>query len=161
MFSVVSPPGEVVQIALREPQPGSSFKAALAQADRMRVTSVHGDFTWPRDASIPLLLVAGGIGITPFLSQLRSEAAAGRDVVVVHAVHRLDEAPYAAELAACDAVVHTIEADVLDPQMVIDRVPDLASRIAYISGDPAMVDALAPILRRRAKGIKTDAFLGY
>ncbi|MFP3468263.1 flavodoxin reductase, partial [Leifsonia sp. SIMBA_070] len=68
---------------------------------------VAGDFLLPRDRTAPLLLIASGVGITPFMSQLRSLAAGGdgtgpgtveRDVVLVYAAASVDELAYAAEL---------------------------------------------------------------
>ncbi len=124
VFSISSPPEAAdLTVALRVPQESSSFKRelmGLQPGARVSATGVHGDFVWPRGHS-PLLLVAGGIGVTPFLSQLRHGAAGGgiargtaaggtaaggggaaargrRDVVLVYGVPDGDDVPYADEL---------------------------------------------------------------
>ncbi len=177
VFSISSPPGgDDVRVAIRVPEPSSSFKQALVglrEGERVRATGVHGDFVWPRGGS-PLLLVAGGIGVTPFLSQLRSGEA--RDVVLVYGVPDGDVVPYREELVATgvrvvlvspepptdlpDGWTH-VAAPVVSGEVVDRAVPDAADRIAYVSGPPAMVSAVRPALRRRCAGVRTDYFSGY
>ncbi len=160
MFSVVSTPGQEVVLATRHPEPGSSYKRALADLElggRVRVTSVHGDFVWPAEG--PLLLVAGGIGITPFLSQVAAEP--DRDVHLVYGVRSADAVPFADRLAFLGDRLHVIAGATLTADQISAAVPDLADRTAFVSGTPAMVDALAPDLRRRVKQVRTDHFLGY
>lgn len=158
MFSVVSAPGSEVVLATRHPEPGSSYKralAALGQGDRVRVTAVHGDFVWP--ASGPVLLVGAGIGVTPFLSQLAAHP--GRDVVVV--LGEREDQPYADEFDAFDARVVRLPADRVDGAAIAELVPDLAERTAFVSGRPDFVDDVSRSLRGRVRRIKRDHFLGY
>lgn len=161
MFSFVGVPGETVTFAMREPEPGSSFKRALRRAERVRLTSIHGDFVLPKDSSIPLLLVAGGIGITPFVAQLRAVAGQGRDVALVHGVRDLDVVPYRDDIERLGVQVHVVAEDELTVDTVTRLVPDAADRRAYISGSPAMVTALGPALQRIVKQLRIDSFLGY
>ena len=158
MFSVVSAPGSEVIVATRHPEPGSSYKRALAEAtpgDRMRVTAVHGDFVWP--SSGPVLLIGAGIGVTPFLSQLAAHP--GRDVVVV--LGEREDQPYVEELEASGARVVRLPAEQVDGATIADLVPDLAARTALVSGRPDFVDSVARSLRGRVRRIKRDHFLGY
>ncbi|HPU12853.1 MAG TPA: FAD-dependent oxidoreductase [Aeromicrobium sp.] len=161
MFSFVSTPGEDVKIAMREPRPGSSFKQALASATTVRLTSVHGDFLWPKSPQTPLLLVAGGIGITPFVSQLHEFVDEGRDVVVIHAVHDLSAVPYRDELSALGVDVHVVLDKELTVEQIRAKVPDLDRRTAMVSGSPAVVDSLSRGLARHTRSVKIDSFLGY
>lgn len=158
MFSVLSGPGEQVVVATRHPEPGSSYKralAALAPGDRVRVTAVHGDFVWPADG--PVLLVGAGIGVTPFLSQLAAHP--GRDVVVV--LGERDDQPYVAELEASGARVVRLPVEDVDGEAMARLVPDLEQRTALVSGRPDFVDHVAHELRGRVRRIKRDHFLGY
>jgi ferredoxin-NADP reductase/Na+-transporting NADH:ubiquinone oxidoreductase subunit NqrB len=177
VFSVSSPPhAEQLSVAVRVPEPASSFKQALVglrEGDRVHATGVHGDFVWPR-RSRPLLLVAGGIGVTPFLSQLR--AGEGRDVVLVYGVPDGDAVAYRDELVATgvrvvlvsptrptdlpDGWAH-VAAPVVSGEVVAEAVPDAGDRVAYVSGPPAMVSALRRDLRRRCSRVRTDYFSGY
>jgi ferredoxin-NADP reductase len=176
-FSISSPPDADgrMSFALRVPDRSSSFKRALVAlepGDTIHATGVGGDFLWPSDTSAPLLLVAGGIGITPFLSQLRHPPE--RDVVLVYGVSSAEEVPFVDELAATRVVLvgparpgelpegwTYVEAPFLSAELIADAVPDLAMRRAYVSGPPAMVNAVRPGLASRCKSVKTDYFTGY
>ena len=183
VFSIASAPGSgEVAFGLSIPAEGSSFKRAIAglpDGARVRATRVGGDFVLPRDPGVPLLLVAGGIGITPFASQLRHLAASGerRDIVVVYAVREAGELAYGDLLAASGVPVIVVSPDrpaalpegwahlegaYLDVSRLPDRVPRLAERVAYVSGPPAMVTALKRGLRRLGvRRITADYFTGY
>jgi ferredoxin-NADP reductase len=175
-FSISSAPDDGhVALTLRVPERSSSFKKALLDLEpgaRVRGTGIGGDFVWPSDPATPLLLVAGGIGITPFLSQLRHEGS--RDAVLVYGAASPDEVPFVEELAGVRVVLvcagrpHDlpegwthVESPVLSAELIAEVVPDLASRRAYVSGPPAMVNAVRSGLRKRAASLKTDYFSGY
>ncbi len=177
VFSISSAPAASdLTVALRVPEQSSSFKRellGLAPGTRVAATGVHGDFVWPR-GDAPLLLVAGGIGVTPFLSQLRQDVR--RDVVLVYGVPDADDVPYRDELLATGVPVVLVapvapaslpedwtyvEAPFLTGDLVVAAVPDAADRIAFVSGPPAMVDALRASLRARCRRVRTDHFTGY
>ncbi|MEN2740135.1 flavodoxin reductase [Microbacterium sp. X-17] len=183
-FSLVSAPEDLptVRIAFRDGGggPQSTYKRALAATapgDALPVTGVWGDFVLPRRADAPLLLVAAGIGITPFVSQLRHLRRSGerRDIVVVAVAPALDELPYRDELEAAGVPVvvatraqpATLPAGWtwagpgrLDAAGLERAVPDLSARRAFVSGPPALIADLAPALSR-ARSLTTDAFSGY
>jgi ferredoxin-NADP reductase len=152
---------------MRTPEGGSSFKASLATLEpgtRIAATQVAGDFVLPRDTSIPLLLLAGGIGMTPFASQLASLVARGeqRDIVVVVIPSNPDEVLYRDTIEAANARLVVLSREALTTDALRDAAPDLASRRAYVSGPPAVVAAAATALRRAgAKRVQTDYFAGY
>ncbi|MBX9471774.1 ferredoxin--NADP reductase [Microcella sp.] len=173
-FSIASAPERAVAeseprlaIGIRTPEGGSSFKAALASLEpgtRIAATQIAGDFVLPRDASIPLLLLAGGIGVTPFASQLASLVARGeqRDIVVVVVPSNPDEVLYRDTIEAAGARLVTLTRDELTTDALREAVPDLASRRAYVSGPPSVVAAARSALRRAgAKRVQTDYFAGY
>ncbi len=177
MFSVSSPPdaGGTITFALRVPEPASSFKRALLElpvGSRVQSTGVIGDFLLPRDASVPVVLVAGGIGVTPFLSQLR--AVRDRDAVLVYGVPSGDDVPFVEELEHARVVLVSptpppsmpaswtwVEGAGVTADVVRGAVPDLGSRRAYVSGPPAMVSPVAAGLRGSCVAIRTDVFTGY
>jgi ferredoxin-NADP reductase len=176
-FSIASPPNPEgrVSFALRVPEKSSSFKRALLAlkpGDKVHATGIGGDFLLPSDPKEPLLLVAGGIGITPFLSQLRHESS--RDAVLVYGVSSAEEVPFTEELAGVRVVLvgparpsglpegwTYVKAPFPSPELIADAVPDLADRWAYVSGPPAMVNAVRAGLAKRCKGVRTDYFTGY
>lgn len=184
LFSISSSPtDDTVTVAMTmDAERPSSFKRALstlAPGSAVRATGIGGDFTLPTDTSIPTLLVAGGIGITPFTSQLAHAAASGhdRDVVVVYAVSDPADLAYADVLKGAGVTVVLVAPaapELLPPNWVyagpgrITRdllatsVPDLAHRRAFVSGPPALVDNVRRMLGGLgSKRVVTDYFSGY
>ncbi|GAA1074209.1 FAD-dependent oxidoreductase [Nocardiopsis metallicus] len=90
MFSIASPPGnpDEISLAMRLPENPSSFKRAvttLEPGQELHATGISGDFVLPSDPAAPVLMVAGGIGVTPFASMAAEQP--GRDAVLVHCVN--------------------------------------------------------------------------
>lgn len=182
-FSISSAPTDdgPITFAITLPTKSSSFKKALLELDPGAVvhgTGVGGDFALPRDVSEPLLLVAGGIGITPFASQLAHAVERGekRDVVVAYATSATGALPYASllENSGARVVLYGPEPDTLPlgweyggegrvtGERLAAAIPDLASRRAYVSGPPALVNDLRHALRSQgAKRVHSDSFSGY
>lgn len=180
-FSIVSAPEELptVRIALREGSQ-SSYKKALALVEpghALTVTGVWGDFVLPAKATSPVLMVAAGIGVTPFVSQLRHLRLSNedRDVVFVYVASDADELAFRDELEASGIPVIVFTRSEppslpphwqwargvrLDAEGLLQVIPDIAARHAYISGPPGLIAELAPALER-ARSITTDAFSGY
>ncbi len=52
---------------------------------RLSVQAPAGEFTLDAEATRPLVLVTGGVGITPAMAMLESAAASGRPIRFIHA----------------------------------------------------------------------------
>jgi ferredoxin-NADP reductase len=185
VFSITSAPQQhrTLTFGLRTTESGSSFKKALLALPKdagITGTLVGGDFSLPRDPSVPLLLVAGGIGVTPFISHLRELAARGetRDVVLVYVVRSGQEIAFREELAELDTrVVLFAPTDAELPPLpgtwtyggadptaedLLTAVPDLSRRKVLVSGSPAFIGRLRAAVREAGvPRVRTDAFLGY
>ncbi|BBE23251.1 hypothetical protein MN0502_21340 [Arthrobacter sp. MN05-02] len=185
IFSITSAPQdrEALSFGLRTTASGSSFKKALLELPkeaRITGTLVGGDFSLPRDPSVPLLLAAGGIGVTPFISQLRDLAARGeeRDVVLAYEVRSEQEIAFRDELLELGTrVVLFLPAEGPPPALpapwshggaeptsdtLLAAVPDLRERRVLASGSPAFLGRIRSEVRRAGVArIRTDAFLGY
>lgn len=180
IFSITSDPANPasVSVALRVSTPSSSFKTkllGLKPGARISATTVGGDFQLPRDRARKILMVASGIGITPFISQLRSGAAHGRDIVLVYAASSSRELAYAPELAELGVPVLVCTPD--DPLVpgwtwlgsglpeaakLLEAVPDAGERTAYLAGSPSAVAfARRQVRQAGIRRIHTDPFLGY
>lgn len=186
-LTIVSPPasGEVA-VAVRMREAGSTFKRALDElpvGGRARAVTVTGGFTLPADRSVPLLLVASGIGITPFVSQLRQDAAevaAGarpRDLLLVDRVPAADDVPYLQELAATGVRVlvvcpdpealpplpdHWHRAAQLDVDTLRSVLPAAPGRVGYVSGSARFIAEARRVLRAAGvRRVRTDALAGY
>ncbi|WP_136609699.1 oxidoreductase [Sinomonas albida] len=181
-FSFTSAPSsDVVAFGVSTPAPVSPAKQVLLDLEpgrRVWAAAVAGDFVLPRDQGVPLLLVAGGIGLTPFASMLRALKSAGeeRDVVVLASVSAPEELAFAGVLQASRArvVVRTSDGGAVPdfaedagmapftPQRLRELVPDIGERTAYVSGPPSFVGAVGPALRAAgARRVRRDAFSGY
>lgn len=186
-LTIVSAPGdESLRVAVRTREPLSTFKQALdvlPLGTSVRAVTVSGAFTLPADRAVPLLLVASGIGITPFISQLQAERAAVaagapvRDVLLVDRVPTGEDLPYRDVLEGSGVRVLVVCPDPatlgpvpehwhvtarLDAAALRSVLPDPADRLAYVSGSPAFVGRARGILRAAGvRRIRTDAFAGY
>ena len=184
-FSIASAPEDLplITVAFRE-VPGaktqSSYKKALANVtagDALAVTGVWGDFVLPKRPTSPVLMVAAGIGVTPFVSQVRHARLAeeDRDIILVYVASESSELAFRDELEASGIPVIVFTRDEpknlpphwhwargirLDAAGLLQVVPDIAARHAYISGPAALIADLAPALER-ARSLTTDAFSGY
>ncbi|MCS5722759.1 FAD-dependent oxidoreductase [Herbiconiux sp. CPCC 203407] len=185
MFSIASGASAVtapLSVGVKLSDPSSSFKTALVGLEpgaSVRATWVGGDFLLPADTSVPLLLAAGGIGVTPFVSQLLGREGGSRpsDVVLVYSVSGPDELAFLPGLAATGIRVLVTAPtrpeglpehwEYLGPgrvtaELLRTAVGDVTSRRAYVSGPPGYVDHVSAELRKAgARRIRTDQFAGY
>lgn len=172
VFSVASPPHQAqgktptFEVWTRVSTPGSSFKHALNHApvsSSARISDVGGDFVLPQDRSTPLLLIAGGVGITPFASQLAELAHQGvtREVVLIEVRSHPDD-------AWCDEVIreagatHVVTSREGLAQALSESVPDIADRWCAVSGSPGFVKYATRLATKAgAPKVATDSFIGY
>ncbi|ELT42739.1 ferredoxin--NADP reductase [Arthrobacter nitrophenolicus] len=182
VFSLTGSPAErLVKFGVRTAEPLSAAKRvllALKPGDELTATSVGGDFVLPRDPRKPVLLIAAGIGITPFLSHLGSGGLRERDAVLLLLARSADEIAYADELRAAGIRVLVRLADGSNPPVDFGAVPagasrldheglkalvpDIHSREVYVSGSPASVAALRRAARKAgARRVHVDSFSGY
>jgi ferredoxin-NADP reductase len=184
IFSIASAPIEtgVIRFGLNTAERSSSLKSALltlAPGEIIAGTAVGGDFLLPKELTRPLLFVAGGIGITPFMSHMEQIEGAGevRDVVVLYSASSADELAYSERLQKLGHSVLLLAPSAprplpknwiyvghgpLTPEVLASAVPDVKSRAAFVSGPPAFVHVVRGILRKaQAQSVKTDFFSGY
>ncbi len=181
-FSIASAPDSdgIVHVAMRMSHPSSSFKRAILELEpgaTVSATSVGGDFLLPADPRVPVLLVAGGIGVTPFLSQLAHDRVTGvdRDAVVIYAARSVDEIGFTEHLAHDPVLLvapesppdlpadwRWIGAGPITRELIEAEVADVASRTAYVSGAPDVVTQVRKHLKAAGvRRVRTDYFAGY
>ena len=180
VFSLTSPPGSAeLTIGVGTAGPLSTAKQALLDleaGDELTATTVGGDFVLPRNPGAPVLLIAAGIGITPYLAQLSGGSAGDRDVVLLYLARTAGELAYAEELeragvriiarlsdgSSPPAFMQDAGAARIDGAALKELVPDIAGRDVYVSGSPASVRSLRTAARRAgARRIHVDSFSGY
>jgi len=129
-----------------------------------------GVFTSASRRRDKVVLVAGGIGVTPVRALLEEMEC---DVVVLYRVLARDEAVLAGELDSLarerGAEVHVVAGDhataegrdLLSAEHLRVLVPDIAEREAYVCGPPAMTGVIERNLRRAgvpARHVHTERF---
>jgi ferredoxin-NADP reductase len=151
----------------------SAFKRVLKAAKpglRLKIEGPDGAMTLHDDRSRPAVFLAGGIGITPFLSMAR-EAATARlphRITLFYGNRRREEAAFLDELEDLQRInrnyrlVRTF--DFIDRALLEKHLPDLKSPIYYLAGPPAMTAAMQSMLGNLGvaeKDIKYEEFYGY
>ncbi|GAC53052.1 oxidoreductase [Gordonia amicalis] len=183
VFSFVSAPKESpVEFGFTVTGEPSPFKAALidGRATRAYVDEIGGDFVLPRGfpGKGRVVLLASGIGITPFVSMVRSlDGGDLSGLTMVHVLRSSERTVYDDELDAAREssarVVTIIAPELADGVDDADRLaelvgPDSAGAHYYVSGTPGFVERtsstirhLDPATRLRPWRIHTDSFTGY
>jgi len=185
-FSIVSAPHEnelVVATRMRD----SAFKNALARLPVGAPAQVEGPFgslTLPSKPGRAAVLVAGGIGITPFMSMLRhaSHTASQQRLVLLYSNRRPEDCAFLSELQRLEGdnpnfrLVATMtgmgesrlpwmgQTARIDAALVQQVVADLPDPVYYVAGPPAMVAALRDTLERAGieeDAIRSEEFYGY
>ena len=101
-FSATTAPSDSGELGLAF-RNGGAFTAALAEIEpgtRVDIAGPFGEFIVSRDETRPLLFLAGGIGITPFLSILRDLDGRrnAQPVTLLYSTNSLQDVPFAREL---------------------------------------------------------------
>ena len=156
-FTIASAPTENdVRLGIRVNKDGSSYKNALLEMktnDVISISQVAGDFILPEDKNKKLAFIAGGIGITPFRSIIKS-LDEPRDIVLFY----LALNPKAFAYKDIFEKVKTVYAEKLTPEELVEY----KDRTFYISGPNMMVDVYKKMLKEiGVKEIITDYFPGY
>lgn len=178
VFSLVPAGRDAVAVAFGVRDRPSAFKRALMEAPvgtTVRATTVGGDFLLPEDPMRPVVLVAGGIGITPFISHI--EHAGPRDIVLVLVCATGMPPPYLRRLARTRVRVVVVSPEPvpalpprwtqhrgtrLTPAVLQQAMSDLPKRVAYVAGSPDLVRRARAVLREvGVRKVRTDTFVGY
>jgi ferredoxin-NADP reductase len=185
-FSIVSAPfqGELV-IATR--MRDSAYKRALKALPIGSAAKLEGPFgslTLHNDRARAAIFIAGGIGITPFISILRQAAKLQlpQQLLLLYSNRRPEDAAFLAELQQLEQqnknfrLVATMAemsksarkwdgpTGFVDADMVKHCLGGLAAPICYVVGPPAMVEAMQDVLSRAGvaeDNIRTEEFYGY
>lgn len=179
-FSMASAAGETeVAFTIKAAGDFTAGIADVAAGTRAWLEGPYGAFAWkPGFAPRGAIFVAGGVGITPFLSMLRTARAAGgcEPLWLFYANRDLDGAIAREELEALAqalplTLVHVLEeapADWngetgrIDAGLLDRHLPaDIGGMLAYVCGPEPMADAVEPVLRARgipARNLYSERF---
>lgn len=170
-FTISSSPTEdLVSITTKfSTDPSSSFKTtlqALKPGDELNLASPMGDFILPKDQTIPLVFVAGGIGCTPYRSIIKYliDSKEERDITLLYAANSQQEVAFKDIFASLGNKFKIIVGERLNAQMIKDLAQATPSHYIYLSGPEPMVEELDKDLKSSGinkKQIHTDFFPGY
>lgn len=180
-FTVSASPSEQPLISFTTkfaPEKSSSFKAklqTLKPGDSMEYTGPFGDFVLPKDESLPLVFVGGGIGVTPFRSIIKylADTEQKRDIQMIYAANSLEEIAFN-DLFETNTKLTLIlsnpladwagETGRLDGSRILDLTQHNDKTLFYLSGPEPMIEALVTDLTEKGlheTRIVTDNFPGY
>ena len=179
-FTLASAPHEPeLMIATR--MRDSTFKRHLGSmplGTRLEMDGPGGLMVLHEDASRPAVFLAGGIGITPFLSMVRDAAKRSlpHRIVLFYSNRRPQDAAFLAELERLQAdrfrLVTTMtdspdwrgERRRISRELLAEHVPNLRAPIYYFAGPPGMTMAVQGMLAELGVAeddMRSEEFYGY
>lgn len=171
-FTIAAAPSEnVLKLTMKINDKPSDFKKAmleLKQGMTIGMSGPLGSFNVNDDR--PTVLIAGGIGITPFRSIVKKIEAEGKgNKKPIHLLYMDSEKSYLFkdEIDANNASISTTYLDSRDNlHQEINKLANLYQNNGQylIAGPKSMVDSISSYLQNNSiskKNIKKDAFYGY
>jgi ferredoxin-NADP reductase len=166
---------------------GTAFKRTLHSLPvgaELLLQGPYGSMTLSRNSMRPAVLLAGGIGITPFRSQIWNATRSHtlRGIFLFYSVRVPEEAAFLEELRemercnTCYKLICTVtqpgkakmpwggETGRISIQMLSKWIPDLNAPIYYIAGPPEMVTGVRQMLIDSGvaeEHIRAEEFYGY
>jgi ferredoxin-NADP reductase/Na+-translocating ferredoxin:NAD+ oxidoreductase RnfD subunit len=185
-FTLASAPTEHdVRLGVKFYQKPSSFKKALVAMGsgyEIVASQLAGDFVLPNDLQQKIILIAGGIGVTPFRSMIKYllDTRQHRPILLFYANRRFEDIVYKdifdrAERELGIHTIYTVEDPTslppnwrgvvgrITPQLISQAVPNFNEFIFYISGPIGMINFLRDTLHQlgvKDSQIKVDYFAG-
>jgi ferredoxin-NADP reductase len=186
-FSLASGPARDELVVATRMREGSAFKRSLAKLQpgaKLEIEGPTGSLTLHKNQAKPAVLLAGGIGITPFLSIVEDAVAQDlpHQLFLFYSNRRPEDAPFLPALddrarrhprftliPTMTSMQHsrlpwTGATGYINGELIRRYVQPLQGPIYYIAGPPAMVAAMREQLisgQVDEDDIRTEEFAGY
>jgi len=183
-FSIVNSPNEKGIITMVTRERDTAFKRSLMDMElgsEVEIGKIAGeDFTLPDDTRRPLVFIAGGIGIAPFISMLRyvMEEGLAYDITLLYSNREKESSAFLDEIeerAAGNVNLELVlimtddpswegETRRIDAELIADYLENPPSRAYMIAGPPGMNKEISAELEKlgvEKKYIKASNFAGY
>src|SRR3989344_1962416 len=186
-FSIASAPKpDTLAIAVKFYEQSSSYKTCLKNleiGEEIIAAQLGGDFTIPRNVEKKkLVFIAGGIGITPYISMIEYIIQENKkcDTVLLYSMKNVNDSVFIDTLEKARVygvnTIYTItdttavpadwewNTGMINAAMIQKEIPDFTERTFYVSGPQLMVQALEKTLASMdisKKKIITDYFPGF
>jgi ferredoxin-NADP reductase len=183
-YSISSSPTqrEYVELTVRREPRGAVSRHIddlLKVGDQIEAGGPVGRFTFTGIEADSIVLIAGGVGITPMMSIIRylTERSWSGDIYFIYTCRTPADFIFADEVAALQRLNPKLRVAVtissaegtdwkghrgrVTKEWLTQTVPDLASRTTHLCGPPAMMDAIKAIFTELAippDRLKTEAF---
>lgn len=161
-FSIISSPSQAKKFSIATRLSSSAFKQALFNltlGSEVEVGAIGGVMTLPTDTTQPLVLVAGGIGITPFMSMLTlvKENQTEHHITLLYSNRTRPSSAYFDELTKLEeelpnfTMIATMTDDeywvgekgLIDHEFIKEKIPDYKEAKYLVAGPPALVLSMA------------------
>lgn len=165
-YSISSPPhvrGYLEISVKRSGVVSNALHAAVRPGSAIAIRRPVGAFKYPSGDDRPIVLVAGGIGITPLICMMRHAIATepGRPVTLLYGVHTEDEFAFRDDIIVASrrhpqvrvllaASSGATQSDVYPGRVdasLLAAVPDLAHSISFLCGPAPMIDSMKRLLK--------------
>jgi NADH oxidoreductase Hcr len=165
-YSISSAPGAQAYLEISVKRLGlvsSALHATLRPGAMLAVREPAGSFVYPSDDQRPLVLLAGGVGITPLMSMLRHavDTDPNRPVTLFYSVRRVADIAFHDELSVVTRRHEHVRVFIavsdetpgpghfpgyISESLVTTMVPDVAHAVCLICGPQPMMDAMTAML---------------
>ncbi|MBF6606579.1 MAG: ferredoxin reductase family protein [Chloroflexi bacterium] len=154
-----APNGAWLRVTAKDLGDDSRSLAALPIGTRVFIEGPYGTLTGERRERRRVLLIAGGIGITPLRALLEELPAGPGDLTLIYRTRRAEEVVFREELETLGRLRHVpihylvgrrgvdLTTDPLAPSAIQRLVPDVVMRDVYVCGPDPMMAATAGSLR--------------
>jgi ferredoxin-NADP reductase len=185
-FSIVSAPHQT-ELTIATRMRDSAFKRTLAKLEPGSAVEIDGPFgsmTLHNNVARPACLIAGGIGITPFMSMLRHATAvkSAHHLLLIYSNRRPEDAAFLAELKDLTRrndrfrLVATMtgmdkskspwngETRRIDAPLIAGVLAEMPESIFYAVGPPNMVASVRSALVAAGVDedyVRSEEFFGY
>ena len=175
-FSIVNSPDEKGIITITTRIRDSGFKKSLKElpmGTEAELGPISGSFVLPQDSSKPLVFIAGGIGITPYISMLRYVKNHNLNYQITLLYSNRDQAStaYFEEVQKFKSILTmtedpnwTGEKRRIDAKFIKEYFPEVNANTYFVVGPPPMVEAVQKSLMEAGvtpDNIKIENFTGY
>lgn len=182
-FTILSNPYDT-NLAIATRIQNSTYKHHLQTMEigkEIKFAGPSGNFVLPDDISVPVIMIAGGIGITPFYSMIHDalKRHSEREITLFYGNRTLADSAFIDEFFnLTEQLPHfkfipvlenppeewTGAAGYITDELLVKNIPDLDKPMYYLCGSPTMVTAMQQMLQELQipnDHIRAEDFPGY